>query len=213
MGYTPPTENDILDSEGVDTVSDVVVAGPPDEDSAGDAGLSLVAGSVDVTQDDPHRDMDENFNEENVYVDPEEQDQEMLSLILEPDDNNQSFDLNDLLAHINAKNLNLRLRRPSSTDGNCLYDSLCDLCEKFDIPNVPREKGLLRKAVCNSLTRHPEFPRWMKEIFRKPAVFQKYLATMMKSGQWSDNFGIITAAAAHLIGKTRLGVDRVKPCN
>ena len=24
------------------------------------------------------------------------------------------------------------------------------------------------------------------------------LATMMKSGQWSDNFGIITAAAAHL---------------
>ena len=199
MNYIPPTENDILDTdddEG-DENDDGMIApadndgmiAPADNDD-GDNEERL-AGSPTV-----------NFQEDNAIpdIDQDEEDQRILNSIQNADANNRVFDLDELLNHIVSKNLNLRLRRPTSMNGNCLFDSLVDLVEKFEIVNVPRCQNLLRQAICNSMMRHPEFPTWMSLHFKRPVVFQLFLKNMKRSGTYCDNMGLMIAASAHFLG-------------
>ena len=203
MGYMPPTPDDILDLDGEDAdppgplpvVAESEVAEP--EPAVSENGDATVLGD--------HPDQGQIVTQMEVVnpvpvIDPEEEDKLILDGIQNPDQNNRVYSLEDLLNHIKDKNLNLRLRRPSTSNGDCLFDSLEDLIEKFDINSVPRDKNLLRQAICSSFTSHPQFPTWMSLHFKRPVVFQMWYAKMKKTGTYSDNMGLIVAAAAHYLG-------------
>lgn len=194
MNYTPPTENDILD------IADADYDGDDDDD---DASLGPVPSHIDdgeidgetaSPQDNIHGDI------ENPVIDQEAEDQIILNGIQNADANNRVYNLEDLTNQIDTKNLNLRLGRPSSRDGNCLFDSLTYLVKKYEIENVPQCHKLLRQDICSSVTRHPEFPTWMAIHFKRPVVFQLFLENMRKNGTYSDNMGLIIAASAHFLG-------------
>ena len=205
MGYMPPTPDDILDLDDEDAdppgslpvdVATEVAEPEPVVSENGDAtvlGDHPDPGQI-VTQMDvvnPVQDQD---------IDREEEDKLILDGIQNPDQNNRVYSLEDLLNHIKDKSLNLRLRRPSTSNGDCLFDALQDLIEKFDIKSVPRDMNLLRQAICSSFTSHPQFATWMSLHFKRPVVFQMWYAKMKKTGTYSDNMGLIVAAAAHYLG-------------
>ena len=212
MNYTPRTENDILDIDEAGYDGDCDNDGSNDNNDQRDPDVNLdTAPSVDNSEELSERNQitDENQDAAVADTDQEDQDEAIVDQITEPDDFNKVLDLDDLLEHIETKKLNLALRRPTSMDGNCLFDSLCDLIEKFDIKSVPREKQLLRQKICDSMIRHPEFPSWMKEIFKRPVPFQMFLQKQKKNGQFSDNMGFMITTAAFLIGKIYFILDRV----
>ena len=209
MGYIPPTPDDVLDIDDDDVqavydefhgvvrvVAEPVDAEPMDVEPEDAEADDVEDDDADAEAADPGQvpDLPE--------IDPEEEDKLILDGIQNADADNQVHSLEDLVNYIEAQNLNLRLRRPIRKDGNCLFDSLVDLIEKFDIKTVPRDHNLLRQAICSSFTRHPQFPTWMANHFKRPVVFQMYLENMKKNGIYSDNMGLIVAVAAHFIGNS-----------
>ena len=213
MGYIPPTPDDILDVDDEDAANDDLPGAlPADAELAEPQPVDAEPvdaddGDANVTGDNPDPGQIVTQMVEEVPVpdiDREAEDKLILDGIVNADGDNQVFSVDDLDNHIRDKNLNLRLRRPSISNGDCLFDSLLDLIEKFDIKIVPRERHLLRQAICSSFTRHPQFPTWMQNHFKRPVVFQTYLANMKKTGQYSDNMGLIVAVAAHYLGISSL---------
>ena len=203
MGYLPPTPDDILDIADEDT--DPPGPLPVDAESEVAECEPVVSenGDATVLGDQPVQGQIVTQMDIDVPVpvsDPEEEDKLILDGIQNPDQNNRVYSMEDLLNHIKDKNLNLRLRRPSTTNGDCLYDSLEDLIMKFDIKSVPRDKDLLRQAICSSFTSHPQFATWMSLHFKRPVVFQMFFAKHKKSGTYTDNMGLVIAAAAHYLG-------------
>ena len=195
MNYTPPTENDILD------ITDADYDGGDDDDD--DASLAPVPSNIDdgdieggtaSPQEDTHGDI------ARPVIDQDEEDQMILNNIQNADDDNCVYNLEELTNYIDTRNLNLRLGRQSSRDGNCLFDSLAYLVTKYEIENVPRCHKLLRRDICNSVTKHPQFPTWMAVHFKRPVVFQLFLENMRRNGTYSDNMGLIVAASAHFLG-------------
>ena len=210
MNYTPPTENDILDvGDDNDVDNDEGYDGDDDSEQQIEVDTPPPQGLCERNQESYQNEQEDTV----AGIDQEDPDQAIVDRITEPDDYNQVFEMSDLLKHIKLKKLNLRLRRPTSVDGNCLPDALSDLIEKFDIKSVPRDKHLLRQFICESLVRHPQFPTWMREIFKRPIPFQLFLQKQRKNGQYSDNMGFMVTAAAYSIGMyiTRLAVNKVKP--
>ena len=205
MNYIPPTPDDILDVDD-------------DEDDANDEPHRDVPEDAEVLdpeamdEGDGHTapvlgDSPDLGDAQVVTAAPdvvhEEEDNLILDSIQNGDGSNPVYSLDQLARHIEAKNLNLRLRRPSSSDGNCFFDSLCDLIDKFNIRNVPHDKDQLRQGICCSFTSHPQFPFWMTEIFKKPVVCQMFLSNMKKSGTYTDNMGLIIAVAAQFLGNSQ----------
>ena len=206
MNYIPPTPDDILDvdddEDGADDEAhrdvpeDAEVVGPEPMNGDGDGHTAPVLG------DEGHLGAEEVVTAA-PDIDHDEEDNMILNSIQNADQGNRMYSLEALDRHIKAKHLNLRLRRPTSNDGNCFFDTLSDLIEKFQIRNVPQDKDLLRQAICCSFTSHPNFSTWMVDNFKKPVVFQKYISGMKKSGTYTDNMGLIIAVAAHFLGKSQ----------
>ena len=112
----------------------------------------------------------------------------------------QIYTLQQVFEHM--KNLGLRSRDLVPRDGNCFYWSILDLAQKYDIPGVRSDKHLLRLQITDAMKEHPQFLNWIQDIFEGDfELFETTAECLRQNGQLTDNMGLTTATAAHMIGK------------
>ena len=86
------------------------------------------------------------------------------------------------------------------TDGNCFFESIQDLADKFELP-LPRDKHLLCLLITDSMANHPDFLTWVQEHFQgELAAFEKFVDRLRIHGHFTDGFGFTTLTTAHLLG-------------
>ena len=129
-----------------------------------------------------------------------ENQKETLDRILNQD-RGTNYTFKELLTHIANYNLPLKPRKLVKGDGNCFFTSILDLVEKFQIPNIPNDKHLLRLQIIDSIKEHPEFLDWVQNHFYgELEYFEAFAEHLRGDGKYTDNYGLTTAAAAHMLG-------------
>ena len=112
------------------------------------------------------------------------------------------YTLQQVFEHIERKNLGLRSRDLVAGDGNCFYSSILDLAKKYDITGISNDKHLLRLQITDAMKEHPRFLHWIQDIFEGDfELFESVAESLRENGQLTDNMGLTTATAAHMIGK------------
>ena len=124
-----------------------------------------------------------------------------VDIILNGDGGGPIYSMEELFCHIKDKNLPLRSRDlVVSSDGNCFFESLQDLAEKFNLP-VPHDKHLLRHIITDSMKGHPDVLTWVQEFLHgEMKNFEEIVARLSKDRQYTDNYGMTTLTAAHVLG-------------
>ena len=73
--------------------------------------------------------------------------------------------------------------------------------ELFDIADMPRDHGDLRREVCDSLMELPQTPVWIQNFFNNSKKnFRKFIGRHRRMGTWTDNLGIMCQATALFLG-------------
>ena len=130
----------------------------------------------------------------------QEAENNLVDGILNDDGRGKLYTMKQLLSHIHDKNLPLRPRKKTQSDGNCYYESIQDLADKFQLP-VPRDKHLLRLLITDSMATHPDFLTWVQEHFQgELAAFEKFVDRLRIDGHFTEGFGFTTLTTAHLLG-------------
>ena len=127
------------------------------------------------------------------------------------------YTLQQVFEHIEEKKLGLRSRDLIAGDGNCFYSSILDLAKKFEIPGIPNDTHLLRLQITDAMKEHPRFLHWIQFYFDGDfELFERTAELLRQNSQFTDNMGLTTATAAHMIGNKllcRLAVVMDKPLN
>ena len=106
----------------------------------------------------------------------------------------------DLLRHIEKFDLNLILRPPTLSDGNCWYNAMADQVRMHDLKRPETPSGL-RKAVCEAIPFMPEAKEWSRSLFPDTASFISFLTKHSTPGTWTDSMGIMCQATALYLGR------------
>ena len=106
----------------------------------------------------------------------------------------------DLLRHIEKFCLNLTVRPPTVSDGNCWYDAMADQVRLHDLDR-PRTPSGLRRAVCEAIPLMPEAKEWCRSLFPDSASFISFLVKHSTPGTWTDPMGIMCQATALYLGR------------
>ena len=170
-----------------------------------ESGASLL---TRLEEDLVHDDQDKDDDEANIGLNDDvnasqEVENNRVDRILNDDGGGTLYTMNQLLSHIREKNLPLRPRKVIQSDGNCFFESIQDLAEKFQLP-VPRDKLLLRHLIADSMTSHPEFLTWIQIHFDgEIRDFETVRDRVRQHGHFTDSYGFCTATAAHVLGNDK----------
>ena len=183
-----------------------------------ESGASLLTRlEEDLVDDDQDKDDDEanlgrNDDVNSVLNASQEASNNRVNRILNDDGGGTLYTMNQLLSHIRQNNLPLRPRKVIQSDGNCFFESIQDLAEKFQLP-VPQDKLLLRQLIADSMESHPEFLTWVQiHFYGELRDFETVRDRVRQHGHFTDSFGLCPATAAHVLGndnKTKYFVLRL----
>ena len=71
----------------------------------------------------------------------------------------------------------------------------------YDIADMPRDHGDLRREVCDSLMDLPQTKEWIKTSFNSSnKEFLKFIEIQRRMGTWTDDAGIMCQATALFLG-------------
>jgi len=122
--------------------------------------------------------------------------------------------LSDLLAqYFTENNLPFKLRSRNRSDGNCWYEAIVDQVVLHGIEDMPVTHDTMRKAVCKALLTLPQNKSWIKHLFGgKKKNFVDFVQKHRRSGEWTDDKGLICQATAlmlkrniHIVGTANKG--------
>jgi len=101
-----------------------------------------------------------------------------------------------LVSHLTKHNIPLTKSNETLPDGNCWYSSVCDQINILRIPGAPRTPGLLRAAVSRSFPQVAEAKGWTVDHLGGPQGLVEFVARHRKTGEWTDEKGLICQATA-----------------
>ena len=108
---------------------------------------------------------------------------------------------NDTLTqHISKYQLNLERVGFVPGNGDCFYTTIFNLCEHHGL-KIPAQNALeLRRYVVEHINQHPQFNDWLRTIWGSQVrKFNDFVKLHLKSGVYTDNYGIVLYTTQHLL--------------